>query len=48
MQTSVLSDAKTSDFLKFMMCPHEKGGRGQFFAILCGRPFWTAPNSQTV
>jgi len=19
-------------------------GRGQFFAILCGRPLWTAPN----
>jgi len=21
-----------------------KGGRDDFFAILCGRPLWTAPN----
>jgi len=26
-----------------MLCPHGQGG--QFFAILCGRPLWTAPNS---
>jgi len=49
---------KSSDFLKFMVCPRGQGGlslepvrtfcgqagEGQFFAILCGRLFWTAPN----
>jgi len=43
---------KTSDFSKFMVCPHGQrglshcgqGGRGsQFFTILCGRLLWTAP-----
>jgi len=39
-----------------MVCPHGQGGgrvelvrtrgRGQFFAILCGRPLCTAPNDQ--
>jgi len=36
-----------------MVCPHGQGGErvepvrtsgGQFFAILCGRLLWTAPN----
>jgi len=55
---------KNSDFSKFMVYPHGKGGEGslvsadilrtrgdilrtrgggQFFAIFCGRPLWTAP-----
>jgi len=34
---------KTANFLKFMVCPHGQGGRVDFFAILCGRPLWTAP-----
>jgi len=47
MWTSALFGAKTSDFSKFMVCPHEQGhfadrGGGQSFAILCGRPLWTA------
>jgi len=43
MSTSVLLGAKNSDFLKFMVCPHGQGGRGQFFAILSGRLLWTVP-----
>jgi len=45
---------KTSDFSKFIVCPHGQrglshcrqgeGGGGQFFAILCWRLLWTAPN----
>jgi len=40
----------TSNFLKFMLCPHEQGLRqfghfadkgNQIFAILCGRLLWT-------
>jgi len=29
-------------------CGHfsDKGGEGQFFAILCGRLLWTAPNGK--
>jgi len=45
---------KTSDFSKFMLCPHgqvgervepmrTRGDGGQFFAILCGRPLWSGP-----
>jgi len=34
---------KTSDFSKFMICSHEQSGGSQMFAILRGRPFWTAP-----
>jgi len=39
---------KTSDFSKLSKCGHlaDKGG-GQFFAILCGRLLWTAPNHGT-
>jgi len=45
MRTSALYDAKTLDFLKFMVCPHgHEERRGQFFAILCGRPLYTALN----
>jgi len=33
MQTSALFGEKTSEFSKFMVCPHEQGGGGQFFAI---------------
>jgi len=28
MRTSALSGANTSDFFKFMVCPHGQGGRG--------------------
>jgi len=46
MWTSAPFVAKNSDFLKLMVCPHGQGGvsqcgqggRGQFFAILYGRP----------
>jgi len=42
-----------------MMCPHGQGGivpvrtfcvqgGGQFFTILCGRPFWTAPYCRNI
>jgi len=49
--TSTLFGAKTSDFPKFVVCPHGQEGifgqfkekRGQFFAILCGRYLWMAP-----
>jgi len=46
---------KTSDFSKFVVCPHGQerrevepvrtfsGQGGQFFAMLCRRPLWTAP-----
>jgi len=57
MRTTALFSAKTPDFSKSMVCPHGKGERGlsqfghfadreeSFFAILCGRPLWTAPNN---
>jgi len=42
---------KTSEFSIFLVCPHGQGGLsqcgqggGEFFAILCGRLLWTAPN----
>jgi len=31
MHTFALLDAKNSDFLKFMVCPHGQGGRGSIF-----------------
>jgi len=54
MRTSALFCAK--NLSKFMVCPHEQGGKrvvepiqrgegGQFFSILCGRPLWTALNA---
>jgi len=55
MRTSALLGAKTSDFSKFMVCPHGQGGietvrtfcgqggGDQFFVILYGRLLWTAP-----
>jgi len=52
MRMSELFGAKTSDFSKFIVCPHVQGGglsqcghggRGKFFTILCGRLLWTAP-----
>jgi len=33
---------KISDFPKFMIRTDREEGRGQFFAILCGRLLWTA------
>jgi len=51
---------KTSDFSKFMVCPHGQGGRGfepvrtfceqgdQFFAFMCRRPLWMAPYSNNM
>jgi len=59
MWTSALLGAKTSEFSKFMGCPHAQGGwglrqcghftdkRGQLFAIWWGRPLWTAPFKNT-
>jgi len=50
---SALLAQKTSDFSKFMVCPHGQGGLSQcggsqIFAILCGRLLWTArPLRQT-
>jgi len=52
-QMPTLFGAKSSDFSKFMVCPHgqggmsqcEQGGGGQFFGILCGRLLWTIPNT---
>jgi len=41
MRTFALFGEKNSDFSKFMVCPHRQ--RGQFFAILSGRPLWTVP-----
>jgi len=48
-RTSEFLDQKTSDFLKFMVCPHGQGGLshcgqggwGQFFSLFCGRLLWT-------
>jgi len=57
MRTSARFGTKTSDFSKFMVCPHGQGGLsqcghfsdkrggGQFFEILCVRLLWTAPYS---
>jgi len=49
---------KSSGFSKFMICPHRQGRLnqcehfsdrgGQFFAILYGRPLWTAPKLLSV
>jgi len=45
MRTSALF-GETSDFSKYRVCLHGQGGREcQFFLILCGRPLWTAPNT---
>jgi len=54
MWMSALFGGKISDFSKVMVCPHGQvvlsqcghirtRERGQFFAILCERPLWTAP-----
>jgi len=51
MRTPQFLAQKTSDFSKFVVCPHEQveGGLAsadkgsQLFAILCGRLLWTAP-----
>jgi len=53
MWTSALFGVKNIVFSKFMACPYGHGGwacvdkewGGQFFAILCGRPSWTAYNT---
>jgi len=54
MQMSILFDAKTSAFLKFMVClqgqvevkpVRTRRREGQFFTILCGRPLWIASNA---
>jgi len=55
MQTSALFGAKKTFYLDFSkFCPYEQGGLSQFghfadkgdqfFAVLCGRPLWTAPD----
>jgi len=45
MRTSALFVQKTSDFSKFMVCPHGQFGRGQFFVNLRGRLLWTTRKS---
>jgi len=56
MRTSALFSAKSIRFFeiygvsararRLSQCGHfaDKEGGGQFLAILCGRPLWTAPN----
>jgi len=54
MRTSVLVQKNTGFFEIYSVSARTRGvepvrmfggqgGRGQFFAILCGRPLWTAP-----
>jgi len=47
MRTSALFAAKTSDFSKYLVCPHGKEGlsrKGGLFTILYGCLLWTVPN----
>jgi len=43
MRTSALFGAKNIGFFEIYGVSARTGGEGQFFAILCGRPLWTAP-----
>jgi len=44
MRTSALFDAKNFGIFEiFDVSVRTRGRGGQFFAILCGRPLWTAP-----
>jgi len=54
MRTSALFDAMNLGYFEIYgvssrtrgrgFCQCGQGGRGKFFAILCGRPLWTASN----
>jgi len=43
MWTSALFGAKIIGFFEIHGMSARTRGEGQFFAILCGRPLWTAP-----